>query len=194
MASKDKPCLFLVVNVDWFFLSHRKEIALEVQKQGFEVTIVTKNTGKKEKIESLGLKFIDLPMSRSSLNPLEGLRTFLFLWFLYWRQKPDIIHHVGLKTILYGTLAAKFARAKSVVNAVSGLGILFSSDNMSLISKIIISVLRFSHRQRYLVIFQNDEDKTLFLNNRIIKENQTFKIKGSGIDLNIFHYVPEQTD
>jgi hypothetical protein len=47
MASKGKPCLFLVVNVDWFFLSHCKEIALEAQKQGFEVTIVTKNTGKK---------------------------------------------------------------------------------------------------------------------------------------------------
>jgi hypothetical protein len=114
--------LFLIVNVDWFFLSHRKEIALEAQKRGFDVTIVTKDTGKKEEIQSLGLKYIDLPMSRSGKNPVEEFKTFLFLFFLYKKEKPDIIHHVGLKTILYGTLAAKLAYSKSVVNAVSGLG------------------------------------------------------------------------
>jgi glycosyltransferase involved in cell wall biosynthesis len=185
--------IFLVVNVDWSLFSHRLPVALAALQQGYEVTIVTKNTGRKEEIESLGLKFIDLPMSRSSLNPLEGLGTFLFLWFLYWKQKPDIIHHVGLKTILYGTLAAKFAHAKGVINAVNGLGILFSPDYMSVVSKIIIPVFRFSHRQRHLaVIFQNDDDKALFLNNNIIKKDQTFKIKGSGVNLNIFSYMPEK--
>jgi glycosyltransferase involved in cell wall biosynthesis len=185
--------LFLVVNVDWALFSHRLPVVLAALQQGYEVTIVTKNTGRKGEIESLGLKFIDLPMSRSSLNPLEGLRTFLFLWFLYWIQKPDIIHHVGLKTILYGTLASKFACAKGVINAVNGLGILFSPDNTSVVSKIIIPVFRFSHRRRHLaVIFQNDDDKALFLNKNIIKKDQVFKIKGSGVNLNIFSYIPEK--
>lgn len=49
---------------DWFFLSHRKEIALRARKAGYNVTIVTKDTGKKKEIEALGLKVIDLPMSR----------------------------------------------------------------------------------------------------------------------------------
>jgi hypothetical protein len=184
--------LFIVVNADWFFLSHRKEIAVEAQKRGFDVTIVTKDTGKRVEIESLGLKFIDLPMSRSGKNIFREIYVFLFLFRLYRKNKPDIVHHVGLKTILYGTLATKFAHVRGVVNAVSGLGTLFSTGKTSLLSKTVIHILRFAHRQKHLaVIFQNDEDKALFLDNALINENQAFFIKGSGIDLNIFSYVPE---
>lgn len=176
--------LFIVVNVDWFFLSHRKDIALTAQKSGYNVTIVTKDTGKKKDIESLGLKVIDLPMNRSGQNLLEELHTCWFLYHLYRRENPDIVHHVGLKTILWGTLAAKLANIHGIVNAVSGLGIFFSEGNRSIISKLLPKVLRFSHyRNNVAVIFQNDEDKSLFLKHQIIKESQAYKIKGSGVDL-----------
>ena len=184
--------LFMVVNVDWFFLSHRKDIALSAQRVGYDVTIVTKDTGKKQDIEALGLKVIDLPMNRSGQNIIEELHTFCFLYRLYCREKPDIVHHVGLKTILWGTLAAKLAKVSGVVNAVSGLGIFFSEENKSLVSKILPKVLRFSHHRKNLaVIFQNDEDKGLFLINRIIKEKQAFMIKGSGVDLDQYCYTSE---
>lgn len=184
--------LFIVVNVDWFFLSHRKDIALSAQKNGYDVTVVTKDTGKKQYIEALGLKVIDLPMNRSGQNIIEELYTCWFLYRLYRRKKPDIVHHVGLKTILWGTLAAKLAKVHGVVNAVSGLGIFFSEENTSLVSKLLPRVLRFSHHRKNLaVIFQNEEDKGLFLKNRIIKEEQAFMIKGSGVDLNQYCYTPE---
>lgn len=184
--------LFIVVNVDWFFLSHRKDIALNAQKAGYDVAIVTKDTGKKKEIETLGLKVIDLPMNRSGQNIREELHTCWFLYNLYRQEKPVIVHHVGLKTILWGTLAARLARVRGVVNAVSGLGIFFSEENRSFISKVLPKVLRFSHHCNNLaVIFQNDEDKSLFLKQRIIKEQQTYMIKGSGIDLNQFCYTPE---
>ena len=185
--------LFIVVNVDWFFLSHRKDIALSAQENGYEVTVVTKDTGKKSTIEALGLKVIDLPMNRSGQNIIEELYTCWFLYRLYRREKPDIAHHVGLKTILWGTLAAKLAKVHGVVNAVSGLGIFFSEENTSLVSKLLSRVLHFSHHRKNLaVIFQNEEDKGLFLKNRIIKEEQAFMIKGSGVDLNQHCYTPEQ--
>lgn len=184
--------LFIVVNVDWFFLSHRKDIALEALRTGCNVTIVTKDTGKKKEIESLGLRVIDLPMNRSGQNIKEELHTCLFLYNLYRCEKPDIVHHVGLKTILWGTLAAKLSRVHGVVNAVSGLGIFFSVENKSLLSKVLPKVLRFSHRRNNLaVIFQNDEDKFLFLKHHIIKENQAYMIKGSGVNLQQFCYTPE---
>jgi glycosyltransferase involved in cell wall biosynthesis len=184
--------LFIVVNIDWFFLSHRKDIALDAQKAGYDVTIVTKDTGKKSIIETLGLKVIDLPMNRSGQNIIEELHTCWFLLRLYYRAKPDVVHHVGLKTILWGTLAAKLANVCGVVNAVSGLGIFFSEENKSLVSKLLPKVLRFSHHCRNLaVIFQNEEDKGLFLKNRIIKEEQAFMIKGSGVDLDQYTYTSE---
>ena len=184
--------LFIVVNVDWFFLSHRKDIALNAQKAGYDVTIVTKDTGKKSIIGALGLKVIDFPMNRSGQNIVEELYTCRFLYRLYCHEKPDIVHHVGLKTILWGTLAAKLVNVCGVVNAVSGLGIFFSEENKSLVSKLLPKVLRFSHHLRNLaVIFQNEEDKGLFLKNRIIKEEQAFMIKGSGVDLVQYAYTSE---
>ena len=112
--------LFIVVNVDWFFLSHRKDIALAAQKEGWDVAIVAADTGKLKDIQALGLKTINLPMSRSGMNIFEELKTLIFLRKLYQREQPNVVHHVGMKTILWGTLAAKFAKVNGVVNAISG--------------------------------------------------------------------------
>ena len=184
--------LFIVVNVDWFFLSHRKDVALAAKEDGWDVTIVTADTGRMQDIAALGLKTINLPMSRSGMNIREELGTLDFLRKLYKREKPDVVHHVGMKTILWGTLAAKFAKVNGVVNAISGLGGFFAEDNKGLLSKILPAVLRFSHHRRNLLcIFQNNEDKVLYVKNGIIKEAQARYIKGSGVHLDEFCYTPE---
>lgn len=184
--------LFIVVNVDTFFLSHRQEIAVEAQRCGYDVTVVTKDTGHRQEIEALGVRMIGLPINKSGRNLWEEGQTFRFLYALYRREKPAVIHHVGLKVILWGTLAAKWAVAGGVVNAVSGLGILFSDEQRFLFSKLLLLFLKYAHRQKNLaVIFQNEEDRSLFLRGGVIHEEQAFLIKGSGIDLQRFAYTPE---
>lgn len=184
--------LFIVVNVDWFFLSHRKDVALAAKETGWDVTIVTADTGKLKDVEALGLKVINLPMSRSGMNIVEELKTLNWLRKLYKREKPDVVHHVGMKTILWGTLAAKFSRVHGVVNAISGLGGFFAEDNRGLLSRVMPRVLRFSHnRKNLLCIFQNDDDWGLYVKHGIIKHEQGRYIKGSGVDLNQFCYTPE---
>ena len=187
--------LFIIVNVDWFFLSHRLPVALAAQRAGWDVTIVTADTGKLKDIEAKGLKVINLPMSRSGMNLKEELGTLSFLRKLYKQEKPDVVHHVGMKTILWGTLAAKFAGVNGVVNAISGLGGFFAEDNKSLMAKVMPKVLKFSHnRKNLLCIFQNDEDKGLYVKNGIIKPEQARYIKGSGVNLKEFCYAPEPTE
>lgn len=184
--------LFIVVNVDWFFMSHRLPVALAAQKAGWNVTIVTADTGKLKEIAAKGLKVINLPMSRSGMNILEELKTLNFLRKLYKREKPDVVHHVGMKTILWGTLATKFSRVKGVVNAISGLGGFFAEDNKGILSKVMPKVLRFSHnRPNLLCIFQNNDDWGLYVKHGIIKYEQGRFIKGSGVDLSQFNYTPE---
>lgn len=184
--------LFIVVNVDWFFLSHRKDVALAAKEAGWDVTIVTADTGKLKDIEALGLKTINLPMNRSGMNIVEELKTLNWLRKLYKREKPDVVHHVGMKTILWGTLAAKFSRVHGVVNAISGLGGFFAEDNKGLLARVMPMVLRFSHaRKNLLCIFQNDDDWGLYVKHGIIKHEQGRFIKGSGVDLNQFCYTPE---
>ena len=184
--------LFIVVNVDWFFLSHRKDVALAAKEAGWDVTIVTADTGKLKDIEALGLKTINLPMSRSGMNIVQELKTLDWLRKLYKREKPDVVHHVGMKTILWGTLAAKFSKIHGIVNAISGLGGFFAEDNKGLLSKILPKVLKFSHnRKNLLCIFQNDDDWGLYVKHGIIVHEQGRFIKGSGVDLNLFCYTPE---
>lgn len=184
--------LFIVVNVDWFFLSHRKDVALAAKEAGWDVTIVTADTGKLKDIEGLGLKTINLPMSRSGMNIVQELKTLNWLRKLYKREKPDVVHHVGMKTILWGTLAAKFSRVNGVVNAISGLGGFFAEDNKGLLARVMPMVLRFSHaRKNLLCIFQNDDDWGLYVKHGIIKHDQGRFIKGSGVDLYQFCYTAE---
>lgn len=184
--------LLMIVNEDRFFLSHRKEIAIAALQAGWDVTIVCKDTGRLREVEDLGLKVIELPINPTGMNLRQELRTFWFLYNLYTKNKDAVVHHVGLKDILWGGLAAKLAGVRGVVNAVSGLGAVFSGGKMGMTAKGILAVMRFANRRKRLkVIFQNQEDKNLFLQHRVITEDQIEFIKGSGVDLNEFKYVPE---
>lgn len=185
--------LFIVVNVDYFFLSHRKDIALRAIKEGYDVTIVAEDTGKSEEIISLGLKFINLPIDKTGTNIFKELKTFKFLYSLFKKEKPDIVHLVGLKTILWGGLAAKLVKVKGLVTAVSGLGVMFSPEyNKKLMPKAILRVLRFIHnRKNTYCVFHNTDDIDLFLNNKIIDSKYCIRTMGSGINLNQYSYREE---
>ncbi len=184
--------LFLVVNEDRFFLSHRKPVALAARDNGYDVTIVTKDTGHRQEIENLGLTMLELPINPTGMNLVQEFKTFWFLYKLYRRKRPDIVHHVGLKNILWGGLAAKLTNIKGVVNAVSGLGGLFNGGKTSMITRAILSVMRYSNnRSNVKTIFQNNDDKLLFLANNVVMTNQIEFTKGSGIDLKEYAYVPE---
>jgi len=184
--------LLMIVNEDRFFLSHRKEIALAAQKTGWDVTVVCKDTGRRREVEDLGLKMLELPINPTGMNLRQELKTFWFLYTLYKKNKDSVIHHVGLKDILWGGLAAKLTGVRGVVNAVSGLGAIFSGNKIGITAKGILAVMRFSNcRKRVKVIFQNYEDRNLFLQHRVVTEDQIAFIKGSGVDLNEFKYVPE---
>ena len=190
--------LLLIVNEDRFFLSHRKEIALAAQKAGWEVSVVCKDTGQREEVEALGLKMLELPVNPTGMNPLQEFKTWRYLYALYRKNRDAVVHHVGLKNILWGGLAAKMARVRGVVNAVSGLGAIFSNNKMGMTARGILSVMRFSnkrvgvnHHSPVRVIFQNQEDQELFLQHHVVTPDQIEFIKGSGVDLNVFQYVPE---
>ncbi len=185
--------LFMIINEDRFFLSHRKEIALAAKKDGWQITVVCKNTGQRQEIEALGVDIKEMPVNPTGKNLLQELLTFAFLYSLYRKNKDAVVHHVGLKNILWGSLAAKMAGVYGVVNAVSGLGTLFSGTKMGFTAREILPVMRFANkRERVKVIFQNQEDERLFLQHGVVTKDQTEFIKGSGVDLDDFKFVPEQ--
>lgn len=189
------PKLLMVVNEDRFFLSHRKEIAIAAHQNNYDVTIVAKDTGHFNEIKLLGLKTIDMPINPTGMNLIEEFTTLKFLYRLYRQERPDIVHHVGLKNILWGGFVAKLLNINGVVNAVSGLGGLFNGGKISTVTKGILSVMRFSNNRNGIkIIFQNNDDMSIFLSNNVAKTNQIEFTKGSGIDLNDYAYTSPPTD
>jgi glycosyltransferase involved in cell wall biosynthesis len=183
-----KTKILFVTNVDWFFISHRLAIAEEAQINGFEVIVAAEDTGRSQEIIDKGIKFINLPFSRSGTNPFQEFKTLLKFYKIYNDIKPDIVHHITLKPVIYGSITARFLKIKGVVNAVSGLGYNFTGDRMSLVSKVMLQMMRFGfNRNNISIIFQNKDDYCELKNLKVIsKKNIVFWIKGSGVDLNIF--------
>ena len=186
--------LFIVVNVDWFFLSHRLPIALEGIRRGYDVTIFSIDTGKKSEIESHGLKFIPLPTSRSGVNIFQELKVIQLLWNHYKRDKPDIIHHVALKPVIYGSFVCRMLKIKNVNNALSGMGFLFANpEKTSFTRQILLLLFKFSFNNPNLkFILQNQDDLNLIVNSGVVQRKQCYIIKGSGVELDKFAYSQEK--
>lgn len=191
-----KKKLFIVVNQDFFFLSHRLPIGMAAKDAGYDVTIVSEDTGVSDKIREAGLNTINLPINKAGTNIKDEIKTFFFLYKLFRREKPGIVHLVGLKTMLWGSLACRLAGVKAMVSAVCGLGVLFDEEHAhSFMTRSILKVLRVTHKKKRLaVIFQNNDDKAIFLNAKIMKEEQCAFTNGSGINLQNYDYTPEPTD
>lgn len=186
------PKLFMVVNEDRFFLSHRKPVAVAARDAGFDTVIITKNTGHRKEIEDAGFRMIELPIDPTGMNPLHEWNTFWFIFNLYRKNHPDIVHHVGMKDILWGGLAAKLLGIPGVVNAVSGLGGLFNGGKTTLTTRGILAVLRFSNKRKNVkVIFQNKDDEAIFLRHKVVHPHQIEFTHGSGINLNEYSYKEE---
>ena len=177
--------ILFVANVDWFFISHRLIIAEEAMKKGFEVFVACQDTGRSHEISEYGIKFINLSVSRSGTNPISELSTLIRFYEIYNNIKPDIVHHITLKPVIYGTLMSRLLKIKGVVNAVSGLGYSFTANRKGLVKKVMIQLLKIGfNRINLTIIFQNDDDKKTFEDLNIISDtNCIVKIKGSGVDL-----------
>ncbi|MEM6726821.1 MAG: glycosyltransferase family 4 protein, partial [Bacteroidota bacterium] len=185
--------LFIVVNVDWFFLSHRLPIALEAQKRGYDVTVFAEDTGDGQKIKEHGLNFIALPMVRSSTNFFAELKALLFFFKTYRKERPDIIHHVALKPVTYGSLATRFIKIPVVINALSGMGYVFADNGArSLIKNFVLSIFKFAfNNPRLRFIFQNTDDLNLLLDTANVPKSRCYMIKGSGVGLDQFAFSQE---
>ena len=197
MNVKRSGKILFVVNVDWFFLSHRLPIALAAKKAGYEVTIVAADTGVSDKITREGLNFIDIPELEKNQPFLSELKMIFRLKSLYKKLRPDLVHHVTIRPVLYGSLAARMARVFALVNALSGLGYVYMNNTFKhrVIKKILNIMFRtgFKHPNSRLIL-QNNDDIELFLKRKLIHQNNVVLIRGSGVNVNTFTPVKKSND
>ena len=180
--------LLIVANVDWFFISHRLCIAEQALKEGWEVYVAAEDSGRSKEITAKGIYFKDFPFSRSGVNPIKEYLLQQRFKKLYNSLNPDVIHHVTLKPVIYGSLAAKSQKMRGVLNAVSGLGYNFTSERQGIISKIMLAFMKqgFKHPNTQFV-FQNKDDFNELKQLGAFNKSNVFNfIKGSGVNLKMF--------
>ncbi|SEA11207.1 Glycosyltransferase involved in cell wall bisynthesis [Desulfuromusa kysingii] len=187
-----KKLLFLV-NVDWFFLSHRLPIAIEALNYGYEVHVATGITDKLDVLRSYGLIVHPLTMGRSSTGIVGEVRTFMSILRIFMKVKPNIVHLVTIKPVLFGGIAARLAGVPAVVAAISGLGFVFSDKGKkaTVIRFFVSSLYRLVLGKRNLkVICQNPDDRETLVKAAGLKQDKVMMISGSGVDLSAYAVTP----
>ncbi|MCK5544535.1 MAG: glycosyltransferase family 4 protein, partial [Desulfobulbaceae bacterium] len=188
--------LLFIVNVDWFFISHRLPIALKAMEAGYEVHLLCAVTDKAEYLESLGLIVHPFSFSRSGKNIFNELACVFGLYKQIKSIKPDLVHLVTIKSVLYGGIAARLAKVPGVVSAISGLGFLFVK-RAGLQARLLRDAVLFLYRMamghpNQRVIFQNPTDIDALVAAGGVQIDKVRMIRGSGVDLQDYPVLPEQ--
>jgi glycosyltransferase involved in cell wall biosynthesis len=186
--------LLFVVNDLEFFVSHRLPIARAARASGYDVHVATPPGRSNVDIDTLGLVHHEIPMSRRGLNPLAEFRTLGALVGLLWRLKPDLVHLVTMKPVLYGGIAARLSAVPGVVMAIAGLGYL--SDPIERKSRrlrlLVLPLLRFALGHRNIrAIFQNADDRRVLVAATGLDDERAVLISGSGVELDRYRALPE---
>lgn len=194
-SSGSRPKILFLITEDWYFWSHRLPLARAARDSGFEVLIATRVHDHKKCIEQEGFRLIPISLERKSRRLFKELQGFIEIVKIYKREKPDIVHHVAIKPVLYGSWAAKISKVPFIVNAIAGLGFIFVAQGKK--SSMIRRLAQLAYKTAFLPkntigIFQNPDDLNLFINSKILKKKRTVIIRGSGVDTSVYKNTPEK--
>lgn len=141
-----------------------------------------------ERLEKDGFRWLKLPMKRRSLAPWSEVRVLASVLKVLRTERPTLLHNFTIKPVVYGSIAA-LIEGIPTVNAVAGLGHVFASNSIQsrLLRPVVSQLLRFALNSRQgRLILQNRDDKSLFVENRLISSDHIRVICGSGVDTQRF--------
>jgi glycosyltransferase involved in cell wall biosynthesis len=187
------PKLLYLVTEDWYFCSHRLPIARAARDAGYEVLVATRVDRHGDAIRREGFELLPLNLRRREMRPWRELGALAEIVRLYRRVRPHIVHHVAMKPVVYGSIAARLAGVPVVINALAGLGFVFASSTRR--ARILRPFLKLALRGLVAgggcqAVVQNPDDEKLMQGIGVSGERITV-IRGSGVDPTAFRPMPE---
>ena len=192
-SNEGPPRLLFVVGDDGAFRSHRMPVARAARDAGFAVAVACPVTTHGEAIRAEGIRVLPAPMKRGRISPIADLRTLGALWRLYRAERPDIVHLVAMKPVLYGSLAARLTGIPASVGALTGLGYVFSSGDIRarLLRPLLRRGLRWALNGRRSTCLTQNPDDAVFVAGLGVDLQRIVVIPGSGVDPARFAPSPE---
>ena len=181
--------IILFANTEWYLFNFRLSLARALQARGHEVLLISPPGEFGARLQAQGFRWQALPMERRSLNPLRELRLLAHLWRLYRRERPGLVHHFTIKCVVYGSIAALLARGPARVNAVAGMGYVFTNDALKarLLRPVVRALMRLAFNGRGArLILQNSDDVAASAKERLAQAERVRLVRGSGVDLSRF--------
>lgn len=175
-----------MVNVDWFFLSHRLPVALAAMREGYQVHVAVGITDRLAELQSYGFTVHPLRMHRGAAGITRDGAAFLELLRLFRTVDPDLAHLVTIKPVLFGGIAARLAGTRAVVAAISGLGFVFVDRGLrAWLRRLLVgNIYRLAlGMETQKVIFQNTDDRDCLVRLTRLPASKYQIIRGSGVDL-----------
>tara|TARA_B100000686_G_C16798450_1_gene984180 strand:+ start:2034 stop:3158 length:1125 start_codon:yes stop_codon:yes gene_type:complete len=181
--------VFMFVNVDWFFLSHRLPIAKSSIQNDLDMSVYTDLTKGNEFQQFEEFSLFQSPISRSSRFFGFTLFEFIKTYFLIIKEKPDLVHAVTIKPIILLGIISRITRTP-FVGAISGFGPVSNQTNWlyKLRFKVVLLVYKFIFSSKFaMAICQSKHDVQTLLKYRVCSESKVSIIPGSGVDLDKFN-------
>ncbi|MBT0653122.1 glycosyltransferase family 4 protein [Geomobilimonas luticola] len=174
-------------------INFRGSLLAEMASQGFEIHACAPAAPQQvqEKLTALGAHYYDIPLSRTGINPIHDFLTVRAIYQLLRSVRPDFVLSYTIKPVIYGSLAARFARVPGIFSIITGVGYLFSTKGAKpwLAGKVASFLYRAALRHNRRIFFQNPDDRDLFLSLKLIKSEQVVIVNGSGVDTDYFQRV-----
>lgn len=188
------PKLLFTFSDDRFFWSHRLPVARAALRDGYEVVIATGVYRYAQEIQDEGFRLIPLELIRKNRSPLKELRALRQLRRVYREEKPDLVHHVAIKAVLFGSMASVGMNGLPAVNALTGLGYLVASSSAKaafLRALVWRAFRRLLNGPEKCVLVENQDDKNLVVSHLRIPPERVIVTRGSGVDVELFCPTPE---
>jgi len=176
----NKKAIF-VANTGFSLFNFRLPLMKRLSDLGWSVVgAASDEAAYASKFAKEGIKFINVSIDHKGMNPFADLALISKLKSLYEKETPNLVHHFTIKPVIFGSLAAKWANVPAIVNSITGLGYVFVKGG--LLKRIVIELYKLALSRRTQIIFQNKNDKQLFLDNDIVKDTNARVILGSGVN------------
>ena len=145
-----------------------------------------------EQLAGMGVDFFTFPIQRNAMNPLRDLKTLLALRKAYCELKPDIVLAYTIKPVIWGGLALRRNNCARFYALVTGLGFAFQEDSLfrRLLTALVSRLYKASFVRASRVIFQNPDNRDLFIEKRLVSKERCALVNGSGVDVDRFAVAP----
>lgn len=185
-----KRKILYLVTEDWYFCSHRLPVARAARESGLEVLVAARPHDHVGTIRAEGFQFIPILLRRRSFSLIAEIRALFEIIRIYREHRPQIVHHIALKPVIYGSIAARLAGIPAIVNAMAGLGTLFIEGGGFRRIARFLATTAFSialPRRASKLLLQNEDDREMLIRLGITSEKGSTVIRGSGVDIDSYH-------